>query len=89
MVVANVEVEHCFDQMWIEAQKKSEEKTKKSLVQLKHRRLDDVLGGLDKRFDAHDLNDGGKQEHGERCTRAPQTKLAASRRKMFSRRLVL
>ena len=61
MELAQKEDEQDFRQMWIEAQKRFEKTTKKSLVQTNSRSLDDVLRELDKRFSTDDAQEGGAQ----------------------------
>lgn len=60
MAIATTEDERSFERMWKEAQVRFAETTGQILVQTQS--LEDVLIELNKRFDAQDSNDGGKNQ---------------------------
>lgn len=62
MTIAKTEDEESFKRMWMDAQIRFEEKTGQGLLRSKNQSLDQVLIELDKHFNAHDSDNGGKNQ---------------------------
>ena len=62
MPIAKTEDEESFKRMWMDAQIRFEEKTGQGLLRSKNQSLDQVLIELDKHFNAHDSDNGSKNQ---------------------------
>lgn len=62
MTITKPEDEESFKRMWVEAQIRFEEKTGQGLLRSKNQSLDQVLVELDKHFNAHDSDNGGRNQ---------------------------
>ena len=62
MAIAGAEDEKSFEQMWLDAQNRFEEKTGQALLRSENQSLDQVLIELDKHFNARDSENGSKNK---------------------------